>query len=92
MGLILDTNDPVLGLEERRESFNVLDLTRKYPNETGKTYYCQRINTESKHIFANADGEIEVSKDFLRRLIAFFDDPDNRKRLEEGYGHVQVQG
>ena len=83
MGLILDTNDPILGLEQRRESFNVMDLRRQYPSEHGGEYYRQEVlNVKSQHIFAYADGEIEVSKDFLLRLVKFFDDPENRKRLE----------
>lgn len=37
MGLILETNDDILGLEERRESFMVMDLRRQYPSEHPKT-------------------------------------------------------
>lgn len=87
MGMELDTNDEILGLEERRESFNVVDLKRKYPSEHGGEYYRQAINVKSEHIFAAADGEIEVSKEFLRKLVAFFDKPENRKKLEDGYAH-----
>lgn len=133
MGMILDTNDEVLGLEERRESFNVLDLKRKYPAKAREQFQVQRrlvsdgsghacyefsvvkdngehwlpcgnnlykaeITADlmnagaatrlprehlSEHIFANADGEIEVSKAFLRKLVAFFEYPENRKLLED---------
>jgi hypothetical protein len=38
---------------------------------------------KSEHIFAYADGEIEISKDFLRRLVKFFDKPERRRMLEE---------
>jgi hypothetical protein len=38
----------------------------------------------SEHIFAYQDGEIEVSKEFLRRLLKFFEVPENRKHLDEG--------
>ena len=37
MGAILETNDDLLALEERRESFNILDLKRKYPSEIDLT-------------------------------------------------------
>lgn len=88
MGFILDTNDDILGLEERRESFGIMDLQRKYPSEHGGPYYrVNAINLKSEHIFVAGDGEIEISKEFLRKLVAFFDDPANRKRLEDGYDH-----
>lgn len=82
MGLILSTNDEVLGVEVRRESVNIVDLQRKYPSQHGGEYYRQTINVKSEHIFANADGEIEVSKEFLLKLIEFFEKPENRKRLK----------
>ena len=86
MGAILDTNDEVLGLEERRESFNIMDLKRKYPSDPdhkGDTYRAPVLNVTSEHIFAYADGEIEISKEFLLKLVEFFDNPENRKRLIE---------
>ena len=89
MGLILDTNDPILGLEKRRESFNICDLQRKYPNDTeqpgikDEDKYRQVLAVKSEHIFAYADGEIEMSKDFLRRLVKFFDAPERRRMLED---------
>lgn len=82
MGCILETNDEVLGLERRRESFVVLDLQREYPTPaTANTR--TTLNIKSEHIFANADGEIEVSREFLKKLVAFFDKPENRKMLDE---------
>jgi hypothetical protein len=89
MGLILDTDDPILGLEKRRESFNICDLQRKYPNDIDQPgikdedKYRQVLTVKSEHIFAYADGEIEISKDFLRRLVKFFDKPERRRMLEE---------
>jgi len=87
--LILDTDDPILGLEKRRESFNICDLQRKYPNDIDQPgikdedKYRQVLAVKSEHIFAYADGEIEISKDFLRRLVKFFDKPERRRMLEE---------
>jgi hypothetical protein len=92
MGLILDTNDPILGLEERRESFMVMDLKRQYPSEHGGEYWRKGVlNLKSEHIFSYGDGEIEISKEFLRKMLSFFDDPQNRKRLEEGYKHAGLR-
>jgi hypothetical protein len=122
MGTILETNDEVLGLEERRESVGIMDLQRKYPSDfpppvkrfgvvknlkgtryqyqiiyqglhwldCGDNEYvaeqtCVALNkleqekdaAESKrrnlseHIFAYADGEIEISKEFLRKLVDY---------------------
>lgn len=88
MGQILDTDDEILGLEERRESFNVMDLKRQYPSEHGGDYYRHQVlNIKSQHIFVAGDGEIEMSKEFLRKLVAFFDKPENRKRLGDGHAH-----
>jgi hypothetical protein len=129
MGMILDTEDDVLGLEERRESLVILDLKRKYMSEFAQstdykvekrpqqgdhyTYAVAKrgslfidcgtnelkaeqiaaaMNTldDSKrsrhlsdHIFAYQDGEIEISKAFLRKLVLFFDNAKHRKLLEE---------
>jgi hypothetical protein len=132
MGAILETKDDLLGLEERRESFIIVDIQRKYPHELpqrtkayslGKTlktgaypsytYQVKKFNDVfldcgsdefkaeqivaglnkldepdhisglSEHIFANQDGEIEMSKEFLRRLVDFFDDIKNKKYLKE---------
>lgn len=85
MGSIQETNDDVLGLEERKESFMVCDLQRVYPagdRATNLGFYREVMNIKSNHIFAYADGEIEITKDFLRRLVGFFDIPENRKKLE----------
>ena len=130
MGMILDTKDELLGLEERRESFVVLDLQRKNPCDfpklepfqpgrmfRGNDHYNYAVKKGgdiwlecgdnqykaettvtalnllmqeqqpkprlSEHIFVSEDGAFEVSKEFLRRLVEFFDRPDNRKLLEE---------
>jgi hypothetical protein len=132
MGLILDTDDEILGLEKRRESFNIVDRKRKYPHEikqppdlfkTERTvvrgtdrykyavkkagevwlecgdnqYKAERVADAlnlaerealprpklSEHIFASQDGEIEVSKQFLRKLVAFFDNPKSRRMLAD---------
>jgi len=32
MGMIIETDDEILGLEERRESFNICDMKRVYPD------------------------------------------------------------
>jgi hypothetical protein len=128
MGVILETDDEILGLEERRESLIVVDMKRKFPSEmpqmepkftiskvggedryiwTGvgaeahiyldcgaaaeeKTrFICAALNKAaapnpqlSEHIFAYQDGEIEVSKKYLLKLVEFFDKPENRKRLQ----------
>jgi len=78
MGCILDTDSKILGIEERRESFIILDLERIYPKEQGN----DTDKIKSNHIFAYADGEIEVSKEFLIQLIEFFECEENRKRLK----------
>ena len=83
MGLILETNDDLLSLEVRRESFIILDLQRKYPSEYEGPYRREVLNVKSEHIFAATDGEIEVSKEFLLKLVKFFDEPKNRKILEK---------
>ena len=84
MGLILDTDDDLLGLEKRRESFIIMDLKRVYPaHQTPRPDDRQIWATESEHIFVACDGEIEVSKEFLRKLVAFFDNPENRKMLAD---------
>ena len=90
MGMILETKDEILGLEERRESFIVMDLKRKYPHEQEpdpSNHNREILAVKSEHIFVACDGEIEVSKEFLRKLVAFFDKPSNRKMLDEGYDH-----
>jgi hypothetical protein len=133
MGMILETKDEILGLEERRESFIVVDVNRKYPHEVPQptrfavqrtlrgdhyeytvtrdgvewfncgqnlhraeftTAGCNMLEREnqgrprlSDHIFAAQDGEFEVSKEFLRRLVSFFDKPANRKLLDDGDKH-----
>jgi len=72
MGLILDTESEILGVEIRRESVILLDL--------------QRIGvasaTKSEHIFVYGDGSIEVSKEWLRELLQFFNQPENAKYLK----------
>jgi hypothetical protein len=83
MGCILETNDDLLALEERRESFNIMDIQRQYPSEHGGDYNRTVLNIQSEHIFAAGDGEIEMSKEFLLKLVKFFDNPENRKRLEQ---------
>jgi hypothetical protein len=84
MGFIIDTHDEVLGLEERRESFCVCDLKRKYPSDPDygeiKPSYTMP-GVKSEHIFVACDGEIEISKEFLLKLVVFFDTMENRKRL-----------
>jgi hypothetical protein len=82
MGMVLETNDELLSLEDRRESFVILDLQRKYPSEHNGEYNREVLNVKSEHIFAAADGEIEISKEFLLKLVKFFDNSENRKRLE----------
>jgi len=72
MGLILDTGSDILGVEIRRESVGLLDLKR---SGTG-------VQT-SEHIYAYGDGAIEVSKEWLRDLLAFFTEPKNAEYLKE---------
>jgi hypothetical protein len=67
--MIIETDDEILGLEERRESFNICDMKRVYP--AAITPYRQVMPIKSEPIFAYADGEIEISKEFLRKLVAF---------------------
>jgi len=82
MGMILDTRDDVLGLEERRESFVVVDKKRLYPCEQDPRPKDRTVlEVKSEYIFANADGEIEVSKEFLIKLVEFFGLPENRDML-----------
>lgn len=69
MGMILDTNDELLGLERRRESYGILDLKR----QSGK----------SMHIFAYEDGAIEMSNEFLLKLLRYFErNPEEHNNLE----------
>jgi hypothetical protein len=84
MGLILDVEDDVLGLEERRESFIIVDKKRLYPCEQDPKPKDRTVPAiKSEHVFANADGEIEISKEFLTKLVEFFDLPENRDRLKK---------
>lgn len=83
MGMILETNDDLMSLEDRRESFVILDLKRKYPSEHLGARDRVVLNVKSEHIYAAADGEIEISKEFLRKIVKFFDNPKNRQRLEK---------
>lgn len=57
-----------LGLEIRRESICITD-------ETGD---------KEGHIFATGDGHVEISKEYLRKMLEFFERPENKKYLEEG--------
>ena len=57
-----------LGLEIRRESICITD-------ETGDS---------EGHIFCYSDGHVEISKEHLRKIIAFFARPQNQSYLEEG--------
>ena len=79
MGMVLETQDPILGLEQRRESFYVFDQTRKPDPDK----HCKSI---SEHIFAYDEGYVELSNEFLKKLVKFFDKPKNRALLE-GYGN-----
>lgn len=75
MGYILDTGDDLLGLERRKRSYNILDLKRedRGPN----------LKQKSDHIFAYADGEIEMSAEFLLHLLEYFElHPGERNALE----------
>ena len=79
MGLIIDTDDELLGLERRRESYGILDLKREFHSTPGKGH-----EYKSEHIFAYGDGCIEVSNDFLNRLLTWFENHDEeRKELRE---------
>ena len=71
MGLILDTESDILGVEIRRESIGLLDLKR-----------CSTAAATSEHIFVYGDGAIEVSKEWLRELLAFFAKPENAEYLK----------
>jgi hypothetical protein len=69
MGMILDTGDELLCLERRRESYGILDRRRS----SGK----------SEHIFAYEDGAIEMSNQFLLKLIRYFSsNPEELNKLE----------
>lgn len=83
MGIILDTDDDILGLERRNESYVILDLKREYKPGS---------KTTSKHIFAYADGEIEMSNEFLLGLIVYFEEnPDERQEIANAYKR-QMEG
>jgi hypothetical protein len=71
MGLILDTDSEILGIEIRRESVSLVDLKR---SGTG-------VQT-SDHIFVYGDGAIEVSKEWLKELLGFFAKPENAQYLK----------
>jgi len=72
MGLILDTNSEILGVEILRESIGLLDLKRTDAHES-----------KSDHIYCYGDGAIEVSKEWLKELLEFFSKPENEKYLYE---------
>ena len=76
MGFILDTKSDLLDLEERMDSFYVRDKQRR----SG-----QNDELVSDHIVCYGDGTIEVSKEFLLKLVCFFDSMENRKRLYGPY-------
>lgn len=76
MGLILDTQSEILGVEIRRESVSLLDLKRKGPYETGEE------ETTSEHVYTYGHGSIELSKEWLKELIAFFNKPENVAYLD----------
>lgn len=74
MGFIIDTGDDLVGLERRRESYYVLDLSREWDSATGKN--------KSSHVFAYGNGEIELSAEFLDRLVDWFEKhPEERAEL-----------
>lgn len=70
MGQILDTKINGLGLEQRRESYYV------YVPPDGLH------DPEDNHIFAYADDYVEISNEFLNKLITFFEvNPELREKL-----------
>ena len=78
MGYILDTKSDLLGLEERTDSFYVGDLRRRESQDPDP-------EVVSDHIACYEDGSIEMSKEFLLKLVCFFDSMGNRKRLHGPY-------
>jgi hypothetical protein len=77
MGFIIETQDELLGLERRLESYGILDLQRKpYGSGNGP-------DGISAHVFAYEDGAIEFSNDFLNRLLRWFEQhPQEREDLK----------
>jgi hypothetical protein len=76
MGLFIETGDDRLGLEIRRKSIVIHDLLD--PGEGTERSW-------DRHIFPFVEeGSVEISKDFLRRLLTFFDTPEHRVRWIEG--------
>lgn len=44
--------------------------------------------SDNVHIVAyKENGPLEISKSFMRKIVLFFDDRENRKFLEMGYDH-----
>ena len=65
MGFIIDTNIKGLGLEKRKDS-----------------YYIYELENKKEHIFIyEEDGFVEISKDFLKKLLKYFN--ENPELLEE---------
>ena len=58
MGHIIETNIEGLGIEERRES-----------------YYIYELDSKKEHIFQfKENGIVEISKDFLKKILKFFNE------------------
>lgn len=72
MGYIVDTRDDLVGIETRRESFNLLDLQRTWSEDQG---------SHSDHVIAYEHGTIEMTYEFLHRLLAVIErNPDDLQR------------
>ena len=70
MGFIVDCKKEEIGLELRRESIRIFEL---YDNRPHKF----------EHIFVSEqDGSFEISKEFLKRILNYFDDPKNREECD----------
>ncbi len=41
------------------------------------------LDDNDEHLFATGDGCVEVSKEYLRKLVKHFTYPSNREHLEE---------
>jgi hypothetical protein len=71
MGMILVTGDSLVGIEVRRESVILIDMTEP------EKLLSERENKD-RHVFAYDGDRVEVSKEWLAALLRFFDDPAKR--------------
>lgn len=66
MGQIIDTEIEGLGLEERKESYYIYDLNEE------KNIFVYTNSEKNSHV-------VEISKEFLAKLLKYFDDDRENK-------------